>query len=524
MSLLKKIFTKENVIVGVLCIVALHPFIELDYLAYELLDTIGLPRLSTIIDYIILPLLVIAAFFLFEKNKKKTLIVFSAYALVFGIWFILHCLSSDQLQYNLYLPNNFVFSFFGEVVYVLTLMIPLVYIWVFHLFDVRKEFFKKVSLTLAVLVGGSIFVANIFMFGFSSYEDHFIGNIFSWFSLPFDELSHHPRFYSSKFYFEQANTIGILMFTNNSFLYYFFLKEKKRLYKILEFGLIVIHSLAMLILSTRVATYGAILIPLMVLAVYIVLCLLRYEKLKRSFLLATIFMIAMTGIILPYSPAYQNQKFDARNYAFQKTDDDQKDSAQALIREGAEGLEKYSEEWFNFYTYAFEEYAFMIAVTPPVYYTSWYPYKHDPQFWVDLIFDYDLEERVNGRQIQTIFYVYKWDELNTYQKALGMGYTTFMNGSMTLERDFAVQFYSFGYVGFVLVMAPWLSIWFYLAFKLILGYKKRQWTFFNVLLMAAFTLGLIASYVSGHTLDQLSTSLFIALCAGTLWGRLKYEA
>ena len=71
MSLLKKIFTKENVIVGVLCIVALHPFIELDYLAYGLLDTIGLPRLSTVIDYIVLPLLVIAAFFCLKKIKRR---------------------------------------------------------------------------------------------------------------------------------------------------------------------------------------------------------------------------------------------------------------------------------------------------------------------------------------------------------------------------------------------------------------------------------------------------------------------
>ena len=104
-----------------------------------------------------------------------------------------------------------------------------------------------------------------------------------------------------------------------------------------------------------------------------------------------------------------------------------------------------------------------------------------------------------------------------------MGYGTFMRGSILLERDFAQQYYSYGLIGFILIMCPWFVVAAYLGIKLILSYKHKKWTYLNVVLMMSICIGLLCSYVSGHTMDELTASLFIALCAGILFKNLKVK-
>ena len=189
----------------------------------------------------------------------------------------------------------------------------------------------------------------------------------------------------------------------------------------------------------------------------------------------------------------------------------------------ADKLEKWSESWRDFYVYMFEDYQFLMNVTPPVYYTTWYSYEYDPQFWVDLIFDYELEERVNGRQIETIFTKYKWDELSTVQKMTGFGYGTFMRGGILIERDFVQQYYSYGPIGVVLLMGAWIVLLAYCGIKLLFGYKQGKWTYLNIILLMSLCLGYLSSYVSGHTFDELSTSLFISLCLGFLIKKVRND-
>ena len=228
----------------------------------------------------------------------------------------------------------------------------------------------------------------------------------------------------------------------------------------------------------------------------------------------------MCAIIIPYGPAYQNQQIDADDYVFIKGDENQRTEAKGLLKD-ADKLVKWSEEWRNFYVYMFEDYQFLMNVTPPIYYTTWYSYKYDPQFWVDLIFKYELEERVNGRQIETIFTKYKWNELSKAQKLTGFGYGTFMRGGIIIERDFVQQYYSYGPIGVVLIMGGWIVLLAYAGIKLLLGYKDNHWNYLNIILLMVVCLGVVCSYVSGHTFDELTTSMFISLCLGYLIKNLK---
>ncbi len=514
---MKKLFKKENLFTLIFVIVALHPIIELDYLIG---DKLPVPRLTTIIDFIVLPILVLATFICFEKKKKRVFILFGIYAIIFGIYFILHCKNASVIATSIHLTENFYFSISDEIVYTITLLLPLVYVYVFCLSNISETIIKKISISLSCFTALPIFVSNLFVFGKSTYSGYTIANFLSWFSLPFTRYWHHPRKYATKFFFEEGNTIGILMVMVLPFLYYFFYKEKNKLKKTLIGLLIVIHSLAMIILSTRIATYCSALIPVAMLVIYVFLVVLKKEKLSKLYICFLVLVTVMSGLIIPYGPAYQNQQIDADDYVFIKGDESQRTEAKGLLKD-ADKLVKWSQEWRDFYVFMFEDYQFLMNVTPPIYYTTWYSYEYDPQFWVDLIFKYELEERVNGRQIETIFTKYKWDELTTFQKLTGFGYGTFMRGGIIIERDFVQQYYSYGMVGIILIMGAWIVLLAYSGLKLLLGYKKGKWTYLNIILLMVICLGFVCSYVSGHTFDELTTSLFISLCLGYLINNLK---
>ena len=513
---MKKIFNKENLFALIFVIVALHPVIELDYLLGDVLPI----RLTTIIDFLVLPFLVILVFFFYEKNKKKIFLLFGIYVLIFGIYFVLHCKNAYIIQDTIHLPSNFYFDIKDEVIYTLTLLIPLVYIYVFNLSNISENIIKKISICLSCCIAVSIFVSNLFVFGKSTYQGYTIDNFLSWFSLPFTIYWHHPRKYATKFFFEEGNTIGILMLMILPFLYYFFYKEKNKIKKFLIALLIIIHSLAMIILSTRLATYCSVLVPVAMFIIYIFMLIIKKEKIQLVYIGFIVFVCTICASIIPYCPAYQNQLIDAKDYTFIKSDDNQRDEGKGLLVNG-DGLEKWNKEWLDFYIYMFEDYQFLMNVTPPIYYTTWYSYEYDPEFWVDLIFNYELEERVNGRQIETIFTKYKWDELTNIQKLTGFGYGTFMRGGIVIERDFVQQYYSYGLVGVVLIMGAWLVLLVYSGIKLLFSYKK--WNYFNFVVMMVICMGFVSSYVSGHTFDELTTSLFISMCLAYLIKNLRYE-
>ena len=516
---MKKIFNKENLFTLIFVIVALHPIIELDYLIG---DKLPIPRLTTIIDFIVLPLLVLLVFAFHEKNKKKVLILFGIYAIIFGIYFIIHCKNANTIQYTIHLTENFYFSISDEIVYTITLLLPLVYVYVFCLSNISETIIKKISISLSCFTALPIFISNLFVFGKSTYQGYTIDNFLSWFSLPFTRYWHHPRKYATKFFFEEGNTIGILMIMILPFLYYFFYKEKNKIKKSLIGFLIVIQSLAMIILSTRLATYCSALVPIAMLIIYIFLVIIKKEKLSKLYICFLVLVTIMSAIIIPYGPAYQNQQIDADDYTFIKGDENQRTEGKELLVD-ADKLEKWSKEWRDFYVYMFEDYQFLMNVTPPIYYTTWYSYEYDPQFWVDLIFDYELEDRVNGRQIETIFTKYKWDELSTSQKLTGFGYGTFMRGGILIERDFVQQYYSYGIVGIVLIMGGWIILLAYTGIRMLLGYKNGHWNYMNIILLMVICLGFVSSYVSGHVFDELTTSMFISLCLGYLIKNLKVK-
>jgi hypothetical protein len=514
-----KRINKDYVYLLTAAILMLFPVIELDYLFADVLAI----RISTIVKFIVLPALILIVFLLYEKNKKKVFIFTLIYGAILGLYYLAHCKNAAKIFETIFFPWNFYFSDYQELVYLLTLVIPLFYIYVAYAIDIKEKTIAMITMVTSVLISFPILIGDLFCFGYSTYYQYTRGNIFTWFKNDFNNYTRLPKYYSSKFFFEEGNTIGIVLFIILPLLYYFFYKEEKKKPKIMLGVLIFVQTISMFILGTRISSYGAILVPAVLFAGYIALMLIKKYQFDKIFLCFTSVLAIISMLILPYSPAYQTQNIGKDDISFIGSEVDlQHANHEMLLREISEkDLKPGTPEYLNFYIYYFENNAFLIGLTPPIYYTSWYDYRQDPKFWVDFIFEYEFYERVNARQLERIFMDYKWDQTDTLTKVLGMGYSTFMNGSILWEKDFGQQFYTFGYLGFALIMVPYLAALGYCILKVVLD--KRRWTFKNYCFLLGIGFGYVAGYVSGHTFDQFNTSLLLAILIGYMIKEFRSE-
>jgi len=520
---MKKILNKENLFILIFALVALHPIYELDYVFSDFFDsTIGF-RPTTVIDLIVLPILVLVVFYLFEKNKKNVIIFSLIYGLLFGVYFYFHIKTGVVLETSIHLTNTFYFTIKDEVVYTMAMLVPLLYVYVFNHSNINENILKKISFVMSVTISLPVIISNITGNCINTYRYTNAGTILNWFSLPFNQLENHPKKYATRFYFEEGNTINILLLMILPIMYYFLYRAKDIKEKITITMLIFFDSIAMFIIGTRVGAYGTLLVPIVCLVVYVFLILIKEEKINKLFIGLCLFLTLINVGVFPYCPAYQNQLYETIDYEYTAEKNDLREEYREGRDEPAKDFEPFSWQWVDYYVYMFDNYKTFLNVTPSVYYEYFYDYRIDPKFWVDLIFDYEIEDRANTRQIELIFADYKWKELTPVQKLTGFTFGLFMRGGLNVEMDFVNQFYSYGYIGFVFIMGPWIILLLYLAFKLISGFKKHKWTFLNITLAMSICLGMGASYFSGHGLDEYTTSLYLALLCAFLFKNLKNE-
>ena len=120
-----KNISKEDLTKVFICTMALIIILDCDIYLYPFFQSIHLPLPHTILTFIWLPLLILWVFYRLENNKKKVFIAALIIGLVYGGYFIVHHLSSHNLWPILKLTNNFYYDFYQELVYYLSMMMPL---------------------------------------------------------------------------------------------------------------------------------------------------------------------------------------------------------------------------------------------------------------------------------------------------------------------------------------------------------------------------------------------------------------
>ena len=504
---LKRI-NREDLIRILTATFALVILLDCDEYIYPFFQSIHLPLPSTILTFIWLPLFVLLVYGVTEKEKKKVFLCALFLGVVYLGYFVLHHLNCRGLVSTLFLPSNYYYSLYQEFSYFVRMCIPLVYIYAFFKLDMTTEEVEKIIVMMSVMISVPIVVTNIFTCSPSTYEGWTKANFISWFFGVYDTYT--PREIATKFFFSEGNTTGMVLFMTYPVLLNVTRKRNMDWKMVL---LLVIQGIAMYCLATRVATYGVCLMTAAYLAVYLFCLLLKKVKLNVRMIIIYAALLGAFAAVIPYSPAYVNQGINNQNDWYILQDEELRQQIKGELGEEPD-LVPFSEEYIGYWSFIFVQYSHFLSL-PPIYWTDYYYYKFDPKFWVDLIFEYDFYDRQSGRDLENIFFNYKWANLSSKQKLSGMSYSIPMEGGIMLEQDFVSQYYTHGPVGAFLLCAPWLVGLLFVIVTALLKFKKVIGVDILVFGMS-FAAGLFAAYNSGHMLCETFGSLLLAMLLAKL--------
>ena len=485
----------------VIIFIIIQPLVDLDYLINDVLKQYGLIVPSTVIRYLGLPILAIIGFLVADRQKKKTFIITTILAIIWLAYMILHFISTKNLDLNL--PINYRFLTTIELKYLLTMTLPFVLMYVVWIAEFSEKTFNKIILSVSTFVCSFILLTNLMVISKGSYGGYTQGSFLSWFTGGYEQYSAIEL--TSKAFFQEANVLGALLFTLLPLLYKI-LYEVKHKWPVMI--LILAQSLCMMIVGTRVATLGAMAISIVALVGYLIIVILKQGKFNLICLVFMICSISFCTVLLPYSPAIRYQSENSK--LIQNNREDNKNASS--VSKDLEGLEEDSQEYNWQLIYIIRNNAWLIGM--PAYYDYYYPIEFDPIFWKHVL-DQPFDLRADGRDLQKLFIEYKWDLLTPKQKLFGTSYSTLSEGGFIIEQDFLRQYYTLGVLGALIFTVPYL-LFVALSGLNILRQFKKQVTFGNGMMMVSVIAGLGAAYYSGHVLDTLLTSFFIAFVLVTL--------
>lgn len=503
---MKKIFNRVFLDKLIYIFVLVQPIIVLDYLLNELMKNYGLLVPSTLIQFMGIPLMALITFVILdnEENKIRKFILWAIYGLLIILFAYFHFTISPNLDLNLPLRYQYILTM--ELKYIFRLVLPFIFIWIVYESNISMSKFDRIVIVYSVFIAGTIFVSNLLGFGLATYGGVTGDNFISWFFSGYD--SYLPKQLTSKFFFLEGNTMGAILFMLTPLLYKIYFKTN---YSKSILGIIVVQGLAMFILGTRTSTYGFVIATVTSIFLIIVLIILKKEIIQpKKLLIGVIISVIFMGII-PYSPAERNLDIDTSNNAIVSNLADQLSWFQGAI--GEIGPDLTQQEYNYALIYIFEQYTYLLSF-PKEYYMLWYDYKRDPQFWIDII-NMPFYERADGRAIQKIFSEYKWELLSPSEKLFGMTFSRMSMGSIILEQDFYRQYYTLGILGLAIFTFPYLILMFVVGLIILLNHNKL-WNLEILTLYMAASIGLSAGYMSGHVIDELVSSLFMAFIIGML--------
>ena len=518
--------------------VIVQPLLDTYYLYTDkVVNMIGFSP-STIIRVGITFLLVILTLVTLKDRKKWAFIL--SYIGIVTIYTIIHLLNANN--FHSLVPGNFGYSTTGEVFYILRLMIPLSIVFITYNMNINFDDFTKTIIWLLILISGTIVITNIFGVSLNSYTNEVIkANVFEWFTGAYDKYNYSSL--ASKGIFNFANQIAavlVLLLPIGLAIYTY----KKTILNLIS---IILTILAMVMLGTKVALFGAIIEVVIFLCILIFMRIFKKENTlnTKNILIVGLSLLCIAGLFMK-SPAInreivaryvrinnskvevegvennkgtnhvnptEEKKNDLSNSNLKGTNilDDAvidnlnnkgSDTAKQPDKSNKESMIEYIEK--NYHNLQVNE----------QFITKSYPYKYDPEFWVEII-NLPVVERLDWRNLEQRMLQRVMDiNNNPTDKLLGITFARTQN-IFNLERDFLSQYYSMGALGVVVFLGPYVILPLACFIMMVKKFKEK----FNVLnaslcFSILFTLGV--SYYSGNVIDGLTVTIILAFSLGYL--------
>lgn len=481
----------------------LQPILDIYYLYTDEVINIFKLSPSTIIRMLFLGILALLSYLrLKNKNKFKWVVSFILIYIIYTIFHHINAVSFSK-DYSIYENYNMI----KEVFYIIRMLMPLAMIFITKNSDLSDNKIRKIVYTVINIFCITIVITNIAKISLTSYADGnkiIKANFFEWFNKGIYE-KYTYEYIASKGIFHMANQISATLMALLPLEVYYMLKEKMTVPKII---VLVLNILAMIMIGTRVAAYGWLLVILMVVILYIIFSFIEKYKIEIKKILALVLICILFCLLLPYSPVSN------RTYASDNTNmisEHIKNSGGEEVRKNI-CLDINDEECktkkIEYIASYYEIYGF-----DSKYIEDNYPYTDDTNFWFDS-FDIPYEERADHRQLKTMITKRIMSlNNNTTDYLLGLSFTRLRNTQVYMENDIYVHLYSIGIFGIILFILPYLLVAFYVLYKMI---RNRKFTFINMVYLSSIAIVFLAGMVSGNVFDEWIVTLFLGFICGLL--------
>lgn len=424
-------------------------------------------------------------------RRVKYYIPLIAYGVIFLVYFALH--AWNILQFDENILNDTDINVLKELYFMLRVyLIPLVVFYMMLCAKITMTQFEKVANCLSWMISGVIVITNLLKISFISYagtleKNTYINrNIIEWFTNPDLE---NIAYMTSKGWFYMGNQIGVILFV----LYPFTVMCAMKYKNIKSFVLMILQGIAMIMVSTKVAAIGCILILIVAIMIGIVFGLILNQF---SFGLKDVMKFLCVGIglvlLLVNSPIITMQGQRENAYII--------DEEEQALKEEVKKMEKELKQEGNVNKALIRNFAKVIAKHPYAYgiereFIELFDVEENYMFWYNIVIS-ENNAHVDYRRLKTMIYeeVLRVND-NKYDRWLGIGYTS---NFPYMEKDPHGQNVWFGYLGTLVLIGPYFLCVSYVIFY-ILKHRKTNLhyenAFFAVSLGGISVLGLMAGHL-----------------------------
>lgn len=487
MELQAKWSKKELLLIRCLMIfMIIQPFLDCRFWFTDPeLEVFGLtvPTLVRCLGILILGLITV-----YKIEWERKLIVYMLYFCGVGVYFILHHMVASG---SLALPSSYQYSLIGEMFYVVRMIFPFVIVFFMRKARMSYEKFIFCIQIVSLTIGMVIIVGNLFHISLTSYYTEAMYNklnFIEWFTVGIEDYTFEEL--TSKGWFFMANQIGALMLLLLPVNLYDFLKRQTKLGILSTFSL----AISMILLGTRVATYGCLGMIIIYIVMFLFFKIVRKEELEWKRMLLYLIMTVCVVALFWKSP------INNRIYSYGEVDTENVETLPHDTTDDTDS-EKYILDNYKDYKIS-DTYIFTI-----------YPYDEDTEFWLDFMEEHK-DEVLNNRQVQKLI-VERIEELNggSMNKLFGSSYTRFTSGGLYLEQDIIIHYYTIGILGILILLGPWLYYLLKCIYHVVKN-MKYNFTFHNCTFLGAFVACVGCSVFSGHVMDELIITLFLGFIVG----------
>lgn len=445
-------------------------------------------KISTLIQIIFVFLLLFVTLIFYKDSRKniKWMILYYVLCLIYlGVSFY------HQESFKSLLPSSYGFNIVSELLTILKLITPITLIY--SLYYIKLPF-KKYMLVLKVwciLFAGSIVLTNIFKISLGSYSDTFITkNIFEW------NKYNYYKYTASKGYFMYANQVSALcIIFLLMFIYDYLYNSKKSIIYVL------LVSLAMLMLGTRVSTLGGLLTLVFAIIFYFIINIFNKISIKKRIYILVIPVLGWI-LLLQVSP-YNNRSLELNRSMNRHMDDTSIVDDKAIAMDDTSiNLDKTKYVYQNYN----KDYL------PKVFFEKYYPIKYDEEFWYNFVKNNSID-KINYRYIEKSI-IRRVVEVNNnaLDKYIGISNSRIQN-IVNIESDFILHYYAFGIIGSIILLIIYLILIIY-AFN---NFIKIQ-NYYAFTMLSCVVLFLFSAYLTGNIINSINTVLpFIFVVSGVIY-------